>query len=340
MRERVTKFSKSFKDILSIKKGFINENKKHLQRSIRVNQKYIKQPKRKKCKNCQVKISDALFNQFKVNYTMCKRCGHLNGAHEDNVKFINWLYSEKNRSDNYKAKTFYPYKDYNERVKKIYLPKVTFLKEVIKTKINVLDIGAGGGYFLKALEIKNIDGIGYEPNKYLVNMGNKNIKKNKLINLSLNESYKKVLDTNGANVLSMIGVLEHLNKPNYILQLFKKSKIKYLYISVPTLSLSVLLENVFNNVFPRQLSGGHTHLYTKKSLDFLAKKNKLKIIGEWWFGTDFGDLYRSLLTSSKNYNFKKYKSIIDANLLSVIDKLQSVLDKRKICSEVHMVFKK
>ena len=91
MRERVTKFSKSFKDILSIKKGFINENKKHLQRSIGVNQKYINQPKRKKCKNCRVKISDELFNQFKVNYTICKRCGHLNGAHENNDKFINWL---------------------------------------------------------------------------------------------------------------------------------------------------------------------------------------------------------------------------------------------------------
>jgi len=206
-------------------------------------------------------------------------------------------YSEKNGSDNYKAKTFYLYKDYNERVKKIYLPKVTFLKEVIKTKINVLDIGAGGGCFLKALEIKNIDGTGYEPSKYLVNLGNKKIKKNKLINLSLNESYKKVLDSNDANVLSMIGVLEHLNKPNYILRLFKKSKIKYLYISVPILSLSVLLENVFNNVFPRRLSGGHTHLYTKKSLDFLAKQNKLKIIGEWWFDTDFGDLYRPLLAS-------------------------------------------
>ena len=166
MRERVTKFSKSFKDILSIKKGFINENKKHLQRSIGVNQKYINQPKRKKCKNCQVKISDALFNQFKVNYTMCKRCGHLNGAHEDNVKFINWLYSEKNRSDNYKAKTFYPSKDYNERVKKIYLPKVTFLKEVIKTKINVLDIGAGEGYLLSFFKKHNYKCYGVDYSLY------------------------------------------------------------------------------------------------------------------------------------------------------------------------------
>ena len=31
--------------------------------------------------------------------------------------------------------------------------------------------------------------------------------------------------------------------------------------------------NSFKNIFPRQLSAGHTHLYTKESLNYLAKKN-------------------------------------------------------------------
>jgi hypothetical protein len=93
-------------------------------------------------------------------------------------------------------------------------------------------------------------------------------------------------------------------------------------------------------VFPRQLSGGHTHLYTEKSLNFLAKKYKLEIIGEWWFGTDFADLYRSLRNSCKIVNKKIFLNEINEKLFSVIDELQSVLDKNKICSEVHMVFKK
>ena len=166
------------------------------------------------------------------------------------------------------------------------------------------------------------------------------MKKNKLINLDLKKTYKKVLENNKSNVLSLIGVLEHLDKPNYIINLFNKSKIKYLYISVPLFSLSTFLENSFDNVFPRQLSGSHTHLYTKESLNFFAKKNNLKVIGEWWFGTDFADLYRSLINSSKTYDINKYKSALDKNLFSVIDDLQNILDKNKICSEVHMVFKK
>ncbi|MEY9979957.1 methyltransferase domain-containing protein [Lysinibacillus sp. RC79] len=43
------------------------------------------------------------------------------------------------------------------RVQKIYYPKAKFLKEVIGDKVNpktlkVLDLGAGSGYFLKALQ--------------------------------------------------------------------------------------------------------------------------------------------------------------------------------------------
>lgn len=104
-------------------------------------------------------------------------------------------------------------------------------------------------------------------------------------------------------------------------------------------SLSALIENSFKSIFPRHLAGNHTHLYTKESLYFLAKKYKLKIIGEWWFGQDFPDLYRSLINSSTG-NIKKYKPLMDKYLFSHIDELQNVLDKNKMCSQVHMIFKK
>ena len=333
---KIVKYSKSYDNLLGIKKKFYSDNESNLESAIKINKKYISQPKRKYCKNCESKISKKLFFQFKVNYTICKRCGHLNGLHEDTKDFVNWLYFE-NKGDNFKKNYL---SDFNKRVSNIYIPKVSFLKKVIKSKIKLLDIGSGGGHFLRALEIKNIRATGYEPNKSLVDLGNKKLKKNKLINFNLEQTYKKVLNDKNSNVLSMIGVLEHLDKPNNMLKFFNKSKIKYLYICVPLFSLSVLLENSFKNIFPRQLSAGHTHLYTKSSLDFLAKKNKLKIIGEWWFGADFPDLYRSLLNSSNNYNSKMYKSLMDKNLFSVINELQNILDKNKICSEVHMILKK
>ena len=50
-----------------------------------------------------------------------------------------------------------------------------------------------------------------------------------------------------------------------------------------------------------------------KKLVSLAKKNNLEIAGEWWFGADFPDLYRSLINSSTNHNMKSYKSNLDKN---------------------------
>ena len=191
---------------------------------------------------------------------------------------------------------------------------------------------------MKACEIKKISGVGYESNNDLVKLGKIKLKKNKISYLYLDKTYQKVLESKN-NTLVLISVLEHLREPHKILNFFKRSKIKYLYISVPLFSLSVFIENSFKSVFPRHLAGNHTHLYTKESLYYLAKKYKLKIIGEWWFGADFPDLHRSLLNSS-NSNIKKYKYLMDKYLFSKIDELQNVLDKNKICSQVHMIFKK
>ena len=72
----------------------------------------------------------------------------------------------------------------------------------------------------------------------------------------------------------------------------------------------------------------------------MAKKYNLKVIGEWWFGTDFPDLHRSLINSSSCLNKKTYLNELNKKLFKVINELQSVLDRNKICSQVHMIFKK
>ena len=96
----------------------------------------------------------------------------------------------------------------------------------------------------------------------------------------------------------------------------------------------------FEEYYPRQLSGGHTHLFTEKSIKFTANKYNLIIVGEWWFGTDIADLYRSLINTGKILNKKIYLNEINNKLFSVLDDLQSVLDNNKICSEVHLILKK
>ena len=104
-------------------------------------------------------------------------------------------------------------------------------------------------------------------------------------------------------------------------------------------SLSCLIENSFLNIFNRHLGGGHTHLFTEKSLSNLMKNYNFTEIASWWFGTDIPDLYRSLLVNSHKNKSKGLKDILEKIKL-LIDDLQLVLDKKKLSSQVHMVLKR
>ena len=333
--KKIVLFSKTYKPLISIKKNFSEDNKNNLNRVLKINKVYSRQSIRKACQNCSNKTLNPLFKSFGIIYLECSTCGHLNGKYNNNDNFSKNLYQadlNKNYSVNY-------LKDFNNRVKNIYLPKVAFLKKAIGSNITVLDIGSGAGHFLKALELNNIKGKGFESSNILCELGNKFLKNNKITKVNIDQIYS-VIKRSDTDCVSLIGVLEHLSHPQNLIDSFNNSRANYLFISVPTFSFSVFLENAIQDIFPRQLSGGHTHLYTEESLNYLAKKNKLKIIAEWWFGTDIADLFRSIFVKSKINKNSAYNKKFNQLVYKYLDQLQGVLDKNKSCSEVHMIFKK
>ena len=103
-------------------------------------------------------------------------------------------------------------------------------------------------------------------------------------------------------------------------------------------SLSVLIENVFKNVFPRQLAGGHTHLFTEKSIIHMNKILKIDSFAEWRFGTDILDLFRSInVTLKDNKSSKKTIDYFSNQFYKSIDKMQKIFDKSHFCSEIHVL---
>ena len=234
------KFSKSYNKIIKIKKNFYVNNIENLKNALKINKKYLLQPKRIKCKNCSAKKLKKFIKSFQIDYLICDKCGHLNGRYQDTKSFSRWLY-EKDDGENY-SKGYE--KDYLSRVRNIYLPKAKFLKETV-SDLNVLEIGSGACHLLKAFEDIKVKAKGYEPSKSLTKIGCKYLNKNKVYNSNLKETKQAILDEKHCNVLTMIAVLEHLNDPNIFLNNFVRSKLEYLYISVPLLSLSVFLENSF-----------------------------------------------------------------------------------------------
>jgi 2-polyprenyl-3-methyl-5-hydroxy-6-metoxy-1,4-benzoquinol methylase len=348
--EEFIRYGKSAKDIIPHKKSFFDENKALLSESIKINKMYSNQPKRVKCKNCNYSIKqkqEANFKKLHVNYFICNRCGHLNGENEDNDFFCSEVYTSNNGSDYSKLYNSESVTAYKKRTKDIYTPKALFLRDALVNiginaeKLKYADIGAGSGYFVSALRNAGlVNTVGYEVSEFQVTFGNSMIGQPLLNKIEISDTIKLV-ETMDAEVISMIGVLEHVQYPREILKALESNKnLKYFYISVPLFSLGVFFEMIFPNVMNRQLSGAHTHLYTESSLNYMANEFNLTRIASWWFGTDIMDLFRSVSVSLDQNNFEPKISLIWDELFgSIIDDLQLGIDKKNMSSEVHMLFK-
>ena len=348
------KFGKKSKDILDVKGGFITDNLELFNWQKKLFKIYLKQPKRSKCKNCEKKLKGSRFKKLNVLYILCKNCGHLNGLHDDTKYLSKKFYQTSEQKTYSKIYVEKKRKDYNKRLKNIYIPKAKFLlenlikkeknKKKIFNKFKFIDIGCGSGYFissLKKMKIKDLSG--YDPSKEMVNYGNKINRFKKLEFVEHDKTIDKIKNISGTDPIcvSMIGSMEHIYNQNEILREIKSKKnIKYLYIVVPCFSPSSFIELVFDKNFQRLLAPQHTHLYSEKSLKYLEKMFGFKIIAEWWFGADMVDLYRNFVL--KIFNKKKLhdeKKLFNNMFLKILDGMQLEIDKKKLSSEAHILFK-
>ena len=64
----------------------------------------------------------------------------------------------------------------------------------------MIDLGCGGGHFVKALEMAKIKATGYEVSKFLVNLGNSKLKKNRLKKVAIRDLFQIIQSENKANV--------------------------------------------------------------------------------------------------------------------------------------------
>jgi 2-polyprenyl-3-methyl-5-hydroxy-6-metoxy-1,4-benzoquinol methylase len=269
--------------------------------------------------------------------------------HDDSSEFCKVIYEdeygEEEYGENYLSSD---YSEYSFRTSSIYTPKAEFLySSLLKNGTNpnnlsYIDIGAGSGYFVNALNKIGIENLcGFEISKSQVDFGNKIMGKDLLTSHSL-EGTNEIINNSKDNVMSLIGVLEHVQKPRELLECFKKNNnLEYLFFSVPTFSLSSYLEIINPEVFHRQLQGGHTHLYTKESIHYLQNEFSLKLVSEWWFGTDIVDLFRHIKIKLENSHVsEKTNKFFDETFISYLDSMQLEVDKKFGSSEAHILLSK
>lgn len=343
----IKKYSKSVGDILGLKDYFIAQNDSLVAQEMEYINFYKQQPRRKKCKICHKKLMKPTFIRKKISYFLCEKCGHLNGEFEDTESFHKFSYTLDNPSETRREYQNRDLDNYQDKIKNIYFPKAEFLIESLTElgenvhNLSFLDVGCGVGHFiygLKQLDINIVQGI--DVSKSQIDFGNSICNDNVFQTVSLEKTVDYIRKSN-SEVISFIMVLEHVQNPNEIFEAIKSNKnIKYIFIAVPMYSPSVLFQLSFEDVFERILYGGHTHLYSNSSINFICEKYNFEKKAEWRFGADFFDLYRSLKVKLAK-NSKLDQSLIEFdNMFSpLIDKLQMVIDQNELSSETHLLLK-
>lgn len=339
------KYGKPSAPLLSHKAHFFEENEGLLQRQRSLAALYANQPQRQRCKACDGPISEVSFSKLGVDYLVCPRCGHLNGAFEDSDAFCSELYVEAGGKAYARDYSSADREAYRKRTDDIYVPKARFLVDALAAKgeepktLSYADFGAGSGYFVSALRATGLTDVrGFEVSETQAALANEMAGDTVVRTHALGDTVSLAGEVE-ADVVSLIGVLEHLQQPRELLAALKSNPaVSYLYISVPLFSPSVFIEAAFQDVMQRHLSGGHTHLYSESSIDWTCREFSMSRVAEWWFGGDIMDLYRSILVRLAASDKTAGAAELWTGMMKpAMDAMQEALDRKHLSSEVHML---
>lgn len=337
------KYSKPFGNLNSLKTSFFNNNDGMLKMADGMADVLLMQSKRTTCKICGAKLNAPLYTSHRIGYIECEECGHLNSECVDTDDFAGKVYVEDDYSKNYSTADK---ESYITRRDMIYIPKAEYLLSCLKddglnpSDIEDLDIGAGCGYFVSALKSLGVNASGIEVSDSEVAFGNAMSDEPCLTHIGLTDSIEYIRSTK-ANVISAIGVLEHLTHLSENLEAIKENtNIKYVFASVPMFSFSSCFEAAFKDCYNRHTGGTHTHLFSNESVAKMASDMGFEVAYEWRFGSDINDLYRFLMVSIAKNGNEEFSRYFADKFIPVMDDLQNILDKSEFSSELHFILKR
>ena len=182
--------------------------------------------------------------------------------------------------------------------------------------------------------------VGIEVSASEVEYGNAIGAETLLTCVGLTDSIAYIRDTK-ANIISAIGVLEHLIHLRKNLDAIRENKnIRYLYASVPMFSFSCAFEASHQDCYNRHMGGTHTHLFTNESIAYMAESIGFEIAYEWRFGSDINDLYRFIMVELGKTGNQAFASLFSEKFTPLMDEIQLILDKSEFSSELHFILKR
>jgi SAM-dependent methyltransferase len=347
----IVKRGKPLGDVVWFHDSFESQESEYIYRQLCTENSYLNGQPRKLCILCHEEVSEnSSFFLRDVRYARCSYCGHINGMHEISSSFLEFAYTQENLDDSSKtyAKEFTEGKmsqDFLEVVRRIYLPKVKFLQEALRTSngknsnnLKILDFGCGSGHFVSALNLSGFTHvIGVDALAIAVDEANTHGLADKVKLVELDSEYT-ILKNSELDVVTMMCVLPHLENPTKAIESMLEGGVRYTFQKIPMWSIGSILDVSFPAHRSRVIGADHTNLFTWESIEWLENKYGLKRIGSWSFGSDALDLMRHVrrsLTESASPDFVSWNT---RYIERVLEPMQESIDLCDLSSELHVVW--
>jgi hypothetical protein len=141
-----------------------------------------------------------------------------------------------------------------------------------------------------------------------------------------------------ADILSMLNVLEHIEKPDEMISLYKQHMKKgaYLVIEVPRHpSLASFINLVSPDLTYRHLTPPvHLQVFSDKSIEMITGK-EFEIVGTWGFGQGYTDLLTNAMLLENITEMELYQSLMD-----ISNYIQKAIDEKGFSDQMIYILKK
>jgi len=320
------------RDIVKIKEMIQNNSEFSRENLVRFNEKLNYE-----CRICHNKNFSKFTNVHGYEYVQCITCKSIILL---NIPDVKKLY-EQNES---KASMIYLNEEvFYRRVETIAVPKIQFISEAIEWHNHCLwcDVGCGVGEILTGLKqnYHGIEGIGIEIDSAEIQFGlDKGLKIIKGFINPENTPDEIIEIICKADIVSMMNVLEHIEKPDKTVDFYKRymKSGAYLVIEVPrhpSLASFVNLvspELTYRHIVPPV----HLQIFSDEAIEFMAGE-EFKLVATWGFGQGYTDILTSTMLLGKISEMKLYSDLMDIG-----NDVQKVIDEKGFSDQMIYVLRK
>jgi len=289
-----------------------------------------------RCPVCGSRQFEPFTSVFEYSWAQCSRCGHLFCETPPDESAVAALYSTEGDRRCAQGAIYVDEEHFRVRVERIARPKAEFVASVAGEPGSWVDIGCATGELLVAAQSLGWKCCGVESDADEIAFGRRH---------GLDIAAGSVDASNigrfiaGAQVVSLVNVLEHVREPVELLTGASAAVAPggYVVLEVPRHpSLSSLANQAFPELACRHIyAPDHLHVFTEASAERMLEAAGLKAVAIWTFGQDFGNLVDTVIAARLPGSDARWRVVADAT-----PPIQAAVDRAGLSDTLFVVARK